>query len=92
MARGRGKKWGGTEAAWEDRSVEERWQEGMTGQDLRELRKTLRWSQRQMAYELGLKTEDSVYKKERGLRRITQRDVEILIAKGLLDKRHGLQW
>ena len=52
--------------------MDEGWQKGVTGQGLRALRKTFGWTQGRPAFKLGLKTEDSVYKKERGLRRITR--------------------
>ena len=63
----------------------------MTGTELRELRRRLGLSQRLMALLLGLRSPDTVYRKEKGLRRVTQRDLEILEAKGLVEKgRYGL--
>ena len=61
----------------------------MTGEDLRRLRRTLDMSQAAFAHLLGLRSGNSVYKKEKGQRAITSRDIEILLAKRLISRQQA---
>jgi len=60
----------------------------VTGQELRDVRKRFRISQRRMALDLGYRHANTVHRKEKGKRAVSYRDVHIMKLLGMLPRNY----
>ena len=64
----------------------------MTGEELRQVRRSARLSQRRLAFELGYRYGNTVYRKEHGERAVTLQDVIILKLLGFLPRDYWIDY
>jgi len=60
----------------------------MTGQELRDIRKRFKISQRRMALELGYKSGNTVHRKEKSRRAVNYRDIHVMKLLGMLPRNY----